>query len=59
MTPSEAPTVQTFHQSIGKQLVAKDSGASQVLGAIIKLKEIKSFSIVLSFFPKLRFYPLP
>jgi hypothetical protein len=24
MTPSEASTVQTFHQSIGKQLVAKD-----------------------------------
>jgi hypothetical protein len=53
------PSVQTFHQSIGKQLVAKDPGASQVCGAIIAFKEIRPFPIVLSFFPKLTFYHLP
>jgi hypothetical protein len=55
MTPSEASTVQTFHQSMGKQLVTKDPGACQVLRKIITFKEIKSFPIVLSFFPKLGF----
>jgi hypothetical protein len=43
--------VQTFHPSIGKQLVAKDAGAPQVLEDIITFKEIKSFPIV--------FYHLP
>jgi hypothetical protein len=59
MTPVEAPIVQTFYQSIGKHLVAKDPGASQVLGAFKIFKEIQSFPIVSSFFPKLRFYHLP
>ena len=59
MTPFEAPIVQTFQQSIGEQLVAKDPAASQVLGTIITFKEIKSFPMVLSFFPKLSFNPLP
>jgi hypothetical protein len=55
MTSSRASAVQTFHQSIGKQLVARDPGASQVLGEIITFKEIKSFPIALSFSP--RFLP--
>jgi hypothetical protein len=59
MTPFEAPIEQTIHQSIGKQLVAKDPGASQVLGGIITFKEKNSIPIVLSFFPKLIFYHLP
>ena len=51
--------MQTFHRSIGKQLVAKDPAASQVSGEIITFKEIKSFPIVVSFFPRLSFYHLP
>ena len=51
------PSVQTFHQSIGKQLVARDPCASQVLGTVITFKEIRSFPIVLSIFSKANFLP--
>jgi hypothetical protein len=59
MTPFEPQTVQTFHQSIGKQLVAKDLSDCLVLGEITTFKEMKSLPIVLSFLPKLSFYHLP